>query len=163
MKKNWLKKNWWFLLLGGIIMTAVTGGIIKFVLPYLGKFKITSNYGYRVHPITKVKKFHNGIDISMPVGTFLTAPADGEVVYVGKNETGGNQLKIKHSEISTGYAHLSEVLVKVGQKIKQGELIAKSGNTGQSTGPHLHFTVRKNKPNNQEGDIVNPTLYFNFS
>ena len=107
------------------------------------KAKITSGFGYRTDPKTgKAGVFHNGIDLAVPVGTAIKAPMDGTVSLVNSGGDGGNQVVIKHSNgYSTGYAHLSKQLVKKGDKVKRGNVIALSGNTGKSTGPHLHFTM----------------------
>jgi murein DD-endopeptidase MepM/ murein hydrolase activator NlpD len=117
--------------------------------------KITSPYGMRVHPISGVEKFHNGIDIAVPTGTAVIAPAPGTVIKKYSDSLGGNSLVIKHDNgFSTGYAHLSAWNVEVGDKVSPGQIIAKSGNTGNSTGPHLHLTMR-----DQNDDYVNPVDY----
>ena len=105
--------------------------------------KITSGFGYRTDPKTgKPKEFHNGIDLAVPVGTSIKSPMDGVVQIVNSGGDGGNQIIIKHSNgYFTGYAHLSKQLVKKGDKVKQGDVIGLSGNTGKSTGPHLHLTM----------------------
>lgn len=116
---------------------------------------ITSPFGDRIHPITKVKTFHNGIDLSGKIGQVIAAPADGEVRTVYTNDAGGLQMTIKHDNgFTTGYAHLSKVQVAVGQRVTQSQVIALMGNSGQSTGPHLHFTVR-----DESGNLVNPVDY----
>ena len=118
-------------------------------MPLTGR--ITSKFGNRTHPISGVKKFHNGIDIAVPVGTAVLCPADGKVTSVYFNATGGNQMVVEHSNgYRTGYAHLKSSEKAVGSKVSKGDLIAYSGNTGASTGPHLHLTVRKN------GELVDP-------
>ena len=110
----------------------------------LKNWVITSPYGDRIHPIHKVVKFHNGIDISSSVGTPLMAPDDATVIKSYSNSTGGKQIILEHPNgFKTGYAHLNDTLVKVGDQIKRGDIFAHTGNTGASTGPHLHFTVRK--------------------
>jgi len=113
-------------------------------LPAIGK--ITSKYGWRVHPIKKKRKFHEGVDISLRTGTPLKAIGDGVVVSSG-NETGyGKVIVVKHEidgkTFYTRYAHLSQCAPK-GTKVTAGKNIpsTKSGNTGWSTGPHLHFEV----------------------
>ncbi len=105
--------------------------------------KITSGFGYRTDPKTgKPKEFHNGIDLSVPIGTSIRSPLDGIVSLVSSGGDGGNQIIIRHSNgYFTGYAHLSKQLVKKGDKIKKGDVIGLSGNTGKSTGPHLHLTM----------------------
>lgn len=112
---------------------------------------ITSPFGQRG------TTFHNGIDIGMPIGTPIYSPADGVVSSVYTNSIGGNQLTITHANgYTTGYAHLSRFAVQNKQTVKRGQLIAYSGNTGQTTGPHLHFVVRKNN------NLINPQNLFNF-
>jgi murein DD-endopeptidase MepM/ murein hydrolase activator NlpD len=100
---------------------------------------------------------HNGIDVAVPVGTPVYAPLDGEVYQTYYNSAGGNQIVIMHANgWRTGYAHLSKIVVSPKQKVQRGQIIAYSGNTGQSTGPHLHFTLTIN------GVLVNPATYFSF-
>ena len=105
--------------------------------------RITSGFGDRVHPITGQKSFHNGIDIAAVVGTAIYSPIDGVVVDVYDREIGGKSLIIgDKNTLRFGFAHLSKVIVKIGDQITKKQLIAKSGNTGISTGPHLHFTAK---------------------
>jgi murein DD-endopeptidase MepM/ murein hydrolase activator NlpD len=114
--------------------------------------KISSPFGYRTHPVTKVQQFHNGVDLPVPVNTQIKSPMGGMVAEVYSNAAGGNQLVIKHDNgFTTGYAHLTKALVKKGDKIKQGDIIAMSGNTGKTTGPHLHFTLK-----DKSGNWVDP-------
>jgi murein DD-endopeptidase MepM/ murein hydrolase activator NlpD len=105
--------------------------------------KITSRFGYRTDPKTgKPNEFHNGIDLAVPSGTQIKSPMSGVVEAVNSGGPGGNELIIKHTNgYKTGYAHLSKVMVKKGDKVQQDQLVALSGNTGKSTGPHLHFTM----------------------
>lgn len=105
--------------------------------------KITSKFGYRTDPKTgKQNAFHNGIDLAVPVGTQIKSPMPGVVFALNSGGDGGNEIIIKHDNgYKTGYAHLSKQLVKKGDKIKQGDVIGLSGNTGKSTGPHLHLTL----------------------
>jgi murein DD-endopeptidase MepM/ murein hydrolase activator NlpD len=121
------------------------------------KGRITSHFGYREDPFTHEKgEFHNGIDISCPENTPLAAPADGFIFRVKVNDLGGKQIVIKHPNAGyTGYAHLNEYKFKIGDTVKQGQIFALSGNTGRSTNPHLHFTMR-----NDDYEPVNPLLYF---
>jgi murein DD-endopeptidase MepM/ murein hydrolase activator NlpD len=117
--------------------------------------KITSPYGMRTHPISGVEKFHNGIDIAAPIGTDIFAPASGTVTKKYSDSLGGKSLVIKHDNgFSTGYAHLSGWNVEIGDRVKTGQIIAQTGNTGASTGPHLHLTMR-----DQNGEYVNPVDY----
>ena len=104
--------------------------------------KISSSFGKRIHPITKKEIFHNGIDLAIPVNTPIKSPMPGIVYSVISEGDGGNQVIIKHNNgYKTGYAHLNKALVEKGDKVAQGDVIALSGNTGKSTGPHLHFTL----------------------
>lgn len=120
------------------------------------KGKITSKFGSRRHPITGKQSFHNGVDIAVPVGTAIQAPADGVVTERWDHDRGGRCLAIECSGIRFGFAHLCKRFVLTGDKVKAGETIAESGNTGASTGPHLHFTVKVN------GAWVDPLKYFTF-
>ncbi len=105
---------------------------------------ITSKYGYRDHPIIEDASFHTGLDIAAKSGTAISAFADGTVVESGKNKTYGNYLLIEHKNgIRSFYGHNSRLSVKKGQKVKLGQKVAEVGSTGMSTGPHLHFEVRK--------------------
>lgn len=117
----------------------------KMIWPVTGTIRITSPFGWRYHPILRVKKYHNGEDIAVPSGTPVHA-ADGGVVVVSGWEGGyGNYIAIDHGNgISTGYGHNSRLLVRQGDKVVKGQVIAYSGSTGLSTGPHVHFEVRKN-------------------
>ena len=122
--------------------------------PAPGYRTISSAYGNRMHPIHKRQIFHSGIDIAAPSGANIIAAKDGTVI-ISRVEGGyGNTVVIDHGGgITTLYGHCSKLLVKAGQKVKAGDTIAKAGSTGVSTGPHLHFEVRKN------GSPVNPGGY----
>ncbi|MFQ5587687.1 MAG: M23 family metallopeptidase [Nitrospiria bacterium] len=107
---------------------------------------LTSTFGKRVSPFSGRLQNHNGIDIAARPGTPIIAPASGVVSYSRFNGGFGRFLKINHGYgIVTHYAHLAKAAVKVGQKVKRGEVIAYVGNTGLSTGPHLHYEVSVNK------------------
>ncbi|MEN2997623.1 MAG: M23 family metallopeptidase [Brevinematia bacterium] len=126
---------------------------IGFLKPLLGRF--TSGFGYRRHPILKVRKFHSGLDISAPYGSKVKASMSGIVQKTGYDEDGyGYYIVIKHQDnTKTLYGHLSEILVNEGQKVSRGQVIGKVGTTGMTTGPHLHFEVIKNNRK------VNPRKY----
>jgi murein DD-endopeptidase MepM/ murein hydrolase activator NlpD len=102
----------------------------------------SSNFGYRISPFTNMKEFHNGLDISARMGTPIIAPADGVVASIGNSYGFGKLLTINHGYgYKTRYAHLSKYLVKKGEYVKRGQKIALMGNSGRSTGPHLHYEV----------------------
>ncbi len=106
---------------------------------------VTSDFGHRLDPYTAERVMHKGLDIAAPFGTTVVAPADGTVVFASTEGGYGNVLVIDHGYgIKTRYGHLSQILVKAGQKIHRGDKVALTGNTGRSTGPHLHYEVRVN-------------------
>ena len=116
---------------------------------------ISSDFGMRLHPIYNVPFFHSGIDFSASQGSRVQSTGDGIVTYSGYEKGYGQKITINHGYgYITIYAHLSKSLVRQGQKIKRGDIIALSGNTGISTGPHLHYEVHK------DNVIVNPCAYF---
>ncbi len=111
----------------------------------LKKTKVTAKFGWRIHPITKKKKYHNGIDLKAKRKTKVFSTADGIVRYVQDKNKGafGRMIIIAHNfGFETIYAHLRYTNVKVGDVIKKGTMIGKSGNSGLSSGPHLHYEVR---------------------
>ncbi|NBV12744.1 MAG: M23 family peptidase [Sphingobacteriia bacterium] len=118
---------------------------------------VLSGFGHRFHPINKVRHLHTGIDFVAKIGTPVLATADGTVVLAGIKGNGyGIHVDINHGYgYLTKYAHLSKVTVKEGQKIKRGQVIGYTGNTGLSKGPHLHYEIEKN------GAKINPIDYFN--
>ena len=108
--------------------------------------RLSSTFGMRKHPVTGTRSLHGGIDIAVREGTWVGAAADG-VVSVASTDVGhyGTAVFIDHQDgYVTHYGHLSRIMVHIGQKVKARQLIAKSGSTGRSTGPHLHFTIKKN-------------------
>ena len=128
----------------------VAGGFIR---PISGK--ITSPFGWRVHPIFKRKIYHSGVDIGAPYGSAIRAANSGRVIFVGWYSGYGKVVIIDHGKIGgiptqTLYAHMSTTCVKQGSTITKGTVVGKVGTTGYSTGPHLHFEVR------QKGNPVNP-------
>lgn len=128
------------------------GGIMAWPVP--GYTVITSQYGMRTHPITGVYKLHTGVDIRAPIGANFIAANSGIVVKISEDGAYGKMVMIDHGGgISTLYAHGSEILVEVGQTVRQGDPILKVGSTGYSTGAHAHFEVRVN------GSPVNPIPY----
>jgi len=106
---------------------------------------LTSRYGMRISPFTNKPQFHAGLDIAGAEGTSVIAPADGRVVFVGERGPMGNSIVIDHGHgMRTQYGHLASTVVRLGQSVSRGDPIAKLGNTGRSTGPHLHYVVEVN-------------------
>ncbi|MBS4785984.1 MAG: M23 family metallopeptidase [Clostridiales bacterium] len=104
--------------------------------------KITSAFGYRTHPVTQELDFHTGLDIAAADGTDILAALPGEVTEVGYNSIYGNYIVLSHGEnIRTRYCHCSEILAAEGEKLREGDRIARVGSTGMVTGAHLHFEV----------------------
>jgi murein DD-endopeptidase MepM/ murein hydrolase activator NlpD len=118
--------------------------------------RFASGYGYRIHPIYRTRKMHTGIDLTAPTGTEVYATGDGKIIKTGYTPGGyGKRIIVDHGfGYKTLYAHLNEIYVKEGQKVKRGELIGAVGNTGRSTAPHLHYEVRKNNK------TENPVNYY---
>lgn len=111
-----------------------------FIKPVQGV--VTSSYGYRKDPITGDKKFHSGIDLDVKENSDVLASFDGKVKLCGEDPELGKYIILDHGEgVETKYGHLNEISVKKDDAVKKGEVIAKSGNTGKSTGPHLHFEL----------------------
>ncbi len=126
----------------------------KYIWPLQSKGRISSYFGYRFHPILRKRKYHSGIDIAAPQGLSILAADSGVVAFAGWNNGYGKMVILDHgSGFSTVYGHCSILQVNQGQTITKGQTIAQVGSTGLSTGPHLHFEVRKN------GVPVNPLTY----
>ena len=122
------------------------------ILPASGR--ITSGFGMRYNPWSKRREFHKGLDIANRPGTPIFAPADGVVTYRGWKKGFGKFLSVDHGYgYRTRYGHLKRILVKVGDRVRRGQIIAQLGNTGRSTGPHLHYEVLV------RGRHVNPKNY----
>ena len=131
--------------------------------------RISSPYGWRIHPITKIKTFHNGVDFAANTGNIIKTPANGSVTFAAYQGPNGNCVRINHGiingkKVTSTYIHLNTINVKVGQQIKQGHIIGTVGSTGKypngqpsSNGPHLHLSVYEN------GQHVNPFKYINKS
>ncbi|HML37037.1 MAG TPA: peptidoglycan DD-metalloendopeptidase family protein [Bacillota bacterium] len=122
---------------------AFVGG--TFLWPSDSSTRITSPFGYRIHPILRVKKLHTGMDIGAAAGTNVLAANAGTVIKAGWNNSYGNLVMIDHGGgIVTLYAHNSKLLVSTGDVVSRGQVIALVGSTGDATGPHIHFEVRVN-------------------
>lgn len=119
---------------------------------------ISADYGYRVHPIFFTRHLHTGVDFVASIGTPVYATADGVVNSAGYSTGGyGNLVKIEHAlGFMTYYAHLNKVVVQKGTFVRRGQLIAYSGNTGNSTGPHLHYEIRF------LGNVISPKSFMNW-
>lgn len=144
--------------IAALIRSRDRGGVGHYVGKYSGSMlkpvpgRFTSPFGWRLHPILHVRKFHYGIDLAASTGTPIRAADKGLVLFAGwRNGVAGRTVIMDHgSGISTVYCHCSSILVSKGQVIARGQTIARVGNTGRSTGPHLHFGVLVN------GEFVNP-------
>ena len=107
--------------------------------------RLSSPFGNRKHPILGFTKHHNGTDFAAPIGTPIMASGNGTVIKAGWCGNGGNCVRIRHnSSYTTGYGHMSKIATKTGRRVRQGQIIGYVGNTGMSTGPHLHYTVSYN-------------------
>lgn len=128
----------------------------KIVMPLKSNLSITSGYGSRIHPIFGMRKMHNGIDLKADHED-VYAVLDGIVTESGwDSKGGGNYIKIKHFDrFETAYLHLSQLYYRTGEKVRAGFIIGKSGNTGNSTGPHLHFAVK------EYSRSINPAHFLN--
>ena len=127
---------------------------IPSILPTTGQ--LISGFGLREHPILGIKKLHTGLDFTCKIGTPVYASGDGIVMFCGRSSNGyGIHIDINHGfGYITKYAHLSEIKVATGQRVKRGDVIGLSGNTGLSKGPHLHYEITKS------GNKINPVDYF---
>jgi murein DD-endopeptidase MepM/ murein hydrolase activator NlpD len=113
--------------------------------------RITSNFGYRTHPVLFFRRLHKGMDIGAPHGAPIYAVLDGTVQAAGRAGGYGNFVKLAHAGgLGSGYGHISRFAVRAGQRVRQGQVIGYVGSTGMSTGPHLHWEVWKN------GRAINP-------
>lgn len=133
----------------GAVPVSADGG---WVWPAAGR--ITSGFGFRVHPILRTRRLHAGADIAAPTGAPIVAANAGTVVVAGSAGGYGLAVYLDHGGIVTRYGHASAVLVRAGQHVERGQLIARVGSTGQSTGPHLHFEVRPG------GAPVDPVAFY---
>jgi murein DD-endopeptidase MepM/ murein hydrolase activator NlpD len=131
--------------------------MIQLFDPWPEGYRVNSRspYGPRKHPITRKVTMHHGVDVAMPVGTPLIAGADGTIAHKGAGASGGHTLLIRHEgNWHSVYYHLQKPSHRnVGEQVKAGDVVADSGNTGASTGPHLHFELRRSR---RWGDTVDP-------
>lgn len=127
-------------ILAGQALTLTTAYGLAWPVPE--KFAITSPFGTRNHPILGTRKQHTGVDIGLPIGTPVTATAHALVRRASEDKVNGKVLVLDHGNgVTTAYCHNSELLVAAGARVERGQLIARSGNTGRSTGPHLHYQL----------------------
>lgn len=138
-----------------LLKKSMQQNILPNVTPIQAAFN-SSSYGWRIDPFTGNSAFHEGLDFSAETGAPIYATAEGIVTEAEQTNAYGNLIKISHgSGLETRYAHCSELLAKVGDKVSKGQLIARVGNTGRSTGPHLHYEIRL------YGAALDPRKYLN--
>jgi len=124
----------------------------RFIWPV--RARLTDPIGWRIHPVTRKRDYHKGIDLAAPTGRAIHASATGKVLYAGPSRGYGNLVILQHTGgFTTRYAHCSTLSVKTGEMVIQGQKIAKVGSSGMATGPHLHFEMRK------KGKILDPQEY----
>lgn len=120
--------------------------MLELAWPVQEDHRLTSPYGYRTHPVLGTRKLHNGVDLAVPEGTVIVAAQDATVSVAGEDDVNGKYIVLDHGYgVKTSYCHLSELEVEGGDEVERGSEIALSGNTGRSTGPHLHFVLRIGK------------------
>jgi murein DD-endopeptidase MepM/ murein hydrolase activator NlpD len=143
--------------LSGLEAKILQQGVLKDMLPNgtpVTAAYNSSSYGWRIDPFTGYKAFHEGLDFPANTGTPIHAAADGIVSEADHTSDYGNIVKIEHgSGLETRYAHASKLLVHVGERVVKGQVVAEVGNTGRSTGPHLHYEIRLN------GEALDPRRY----
>lgn len=147
------KPEWFFIpRLNNSIINKIS--VEKWSLPVIGK--ITSGFGYRMNPFTHKRQFHTGIDIAAPHGKPVKATKNGKVILAKELRGYGNTVIIEHKGgYQSLYAHLSKIRVKPGDTVRVNTIIGNVGNTGKSTGPHLHFEIRK------DNTPIRPNSFFN--
>jgi murein DD-endopeptidase MepM/ murein hydrolase activator NlpD len=121
----------------------------------LSHIKINSPYGYRKDPFTGKRKFHNGIDLHAR-SSKVFAMMQGRVIAVGQDKVSGKYVTLRHGNFAVSYCHLSQISVSQGQDVLSGDVVGITGNTGRSTGGHLHITIR------QKGEYVNPRIFLDY-
>ncbi len=121
----------------------------------LSHIKINSPYGYRIDPFTGKRKFHNGIDLYARSAKVF-AMMQGKVLRVWQDKVSGKYVTLQHGNFTVSYCHLSQILVSQGQAVLPGDVVGITGNTGRSTGEHLHITIRYNE------EYINPKIFFDY-
>ena len=121
----------------------------------LSHIKINSPYGYRKDPFTGKRKFHYGIDLHAR-SSKVFAMMHGRVIAVGQDKVSGKYVTLRHGNFTVSYCHLSQISVSQGQDVLSGDVVGITGNTGRSTGEHLHITIR------HKGEYINPKIFFNY-
>lgn len=121
----------------------------------LSHIKINSPYGYRKDPFTGKRKFHNGIDLHARSAKVF-AMMQGRVIAVGQDKVSGKYVTLRHGNFTVSYCHLSQISVSQGQDVLSGDVVGITGNTGRSTGEHLHITIR------QKREYVNPRIFLDY-
>jgi murein DD-endopeptidase MepM/ murein hydrolase activator NlpD len=114
-----------------------------FVYPVMGP-RLSSDFGVRAHPIMKVTRHHHGVDLAAPAGSLIRSIAGGQVIYADPHGGYGRFIVVRHANgLSSHYGHCQQVNVRIGQKVNAGDILGTVGSSGRSTGPHLHFEVRR--------------------
>lgn len=126
----------------------------EYVFPLHGEYKVSNNYGTRIHPITKHEMSHNGVDLATNQGESVFAISNGIVIKASFDNEKGNYIEIKHGDLTSEYRHLSQIYVSVGDEVTAGEKIGEVGATGKATGPHLHLGII-----NENNEYINPMDY----
>ena len=124
-------------------------------LSYFESPPICLPYGYRKDPFTGKRKFHNGIDLHAR-SSKVFAMMQGRVIAVGQDKVSGKHVTLRHENFTVSYCHLSQISVSQGQDVLSGDVVGITGNTGRSTGEHLHITIR------QKGEYVNPRIFLDY-
>ena len=136
---------------GTVLFLPVVRRMMGLGTPLVGGYRQTSRFGKRKHPVLGISRMHSGLDLAKPYGSPVVPAREGVVTFAGWMGGYGNMIEIRHviktrkgetRVLNTRYGHLAKILVRVGQKVRLGQLIGRVGSTGISTGPHLHFEVR---------------------
>ena len=134
--------------------TLGAASMMSLAWPVDDNWRVASGYGFRIHPISGKRSLHNGVDLAMPIGTEVRSAQTGTVTVSSEDDINGQYIIIDHGHgVKTSYCHLSERMVERGDALERDQTIGLSGNTGRSTGPHLHFVLRVG------GDSVDPERF----